>query len=347
MKILHVGDFRFDFYDDSLFAVLKNTESVIADKFEVSPYFKKYRYTNLPEKIFLSLQNRYKIGPVINKINRDLMRTVKKNKYDAIFMWRTIHLYNSTLENIRKHSVIIGYNNDQTFSPHHPWWLFRLLKKNIPLYDHFFVYRDSDLLDIKKLGVNSSLFMPTFSKAKIYPIPNADKIYDVAFIGHYENDGRDELILKLINRGFRVRLNGQRWNESRYYTEIKQKLGDIKPVYDTYNEALNSAKVCLSFLSKLNNDTYTRRTIEIPATKTVMLAEYTEKQTAMFKSDIEAVYFTGHDEAISKLEHLIKNDSIRNKIAENGYVKAINGGYQLEDRVKEIISVINKNKRRA
>lgn len=339
MKILQVGDFRFDFYDQSLFLEFSKKENIELDKFVISDYFLEYEYPSITEKIFYSFQNRYKFGPVIKKINDELIRAVKENKYDIVFLWRAVHIYPSTIKELKKYSCIIGYNNDQTFSSHHPWWLFYLLKKSIPFYDHFYVYRESDLESVKKVEVSSSVFMPTFDKDKIYPIETIDKKYDVAFIGHYEDDGRDELILKLIKEGLNVRLNGQRWDKSKHHEEIKSYLGDILPVYDQYNEALNSSKVCLSFLSKLNNDTYTRRTVEIPATRTVMLAEYTKQQAAMFSDNVEAVYFHDHSDAINKLKILIEDDDLRNKIAENGYKKVLNGSYQLKDRVLDIINV--------
>lgn len=339
IKFLQVGDFRFDFYDQALYSEFYKNKSFELDKIEICTYFSGYKYKSLKEKINYSIQNRYKIGSVIKRINSDLINRVRENKYEIVFLWRAIHIYPSTIKELKKHAVVIGYNNDQTFSSHHPWWLFYQLKRSIPYYDHYFVYRESDIESIENVGVPASVFMPTFDKERIYPINGVDKPNDVGFIGHYEDDGRDELILKLIQAGFKVRLDGQRWEESKYYSELKAYFGEIKPVYDDYNKALNSSKICLSFLSKLNNDKYTRRTIEIPATKTVMLAEYTLEQASMFKPDIEAVYFKAHQEAIDKLVVLLGDKELRESIALAGYNKVINSSYQMSDRVNDILKV--------
>jgi len=339
LRILQVGDFSLDYYDQSLFEELKTCNQIKADKFQWNCYFSNYQYKNLFAKAYYTLENRYKFGPLVKKLNRDLLHQVASGGYDVIFLWRAVHLYPSTISELKKHAVVIGYNNDQTFSEHHPWWLFYLLKRSIPFYDHYFVYRPSDKPLVEKLGVSSSIFMPTFDQKRIYPIDNVNKVYDIAFIGHYEDDGRDELLFKLIEQGFKVRLNGQRWNKSRYYEQLISHLGEIKPAYDDYNKALNSAKVCLSFLSKLNNDTYTRRTLEIPATKTVMLAEYTDDQANMFEPDVEAVYFSDHQEAINKLHWLLSNPNLAESIANAGYNKVLAGPYQLHHRVEEIINI--------
>ena len=339
MNILQIGDFVFDYYDKSLFIALTDNDLIKSDKFEWKGYFSNYQYSNIFSKIYYTIENRYKIGPLIKKLNKELLNKVKNGEYDVVFCWRAVHVYPSTIREIKKHALVIGYNNDQTFSKHHPWWLFYLLKRAIPFYDHYFVYRASDKSSIEELGCTSSVFMPTFDPKRIFPIVNVNKSYDVAFIGHYESDGRDELLLKFFEQGFKVLLKGQRWEESCYFEQLVECFGEIKPAYDDYNEALNSSKVCLSFLSKLNNDTYTRRTLEIPATKTVMLAEYTNDQAAMFEPDVEAVYFSNYQEAVDKLKLLIGNPSLAGSIANAGYNKVLSGSYQLSHRVNDIIKI--------
>ncbi|GHW26528.1 Spore protein YkvP [Vibrio cholerae] len=342
MRILQVGDFRFSYYDLSLFDCFKKNNYLSINVFRFAPYFLNYQYKNIGEKIRFTLANRYKFGSIVRQLNQDLIDEVERGDYDIVFLWRAVHLYPSTIQRIKKHAVVIGYNNDQTFSDHHPWWLFRLLKQSIPYYDHFFVYRPSDIAAIERLGTDASVFMPTFDVERIFPIASRTSVFDVAFVGHYEDDGRDELLLKMIQSGFKVMLKGQRWNESQHYSALKSALGEIVPAYDDYNEALNSAKVCLSFLSKLNNDTYTRRTLEIPATRTVMLAEYTEDQARMFVPDKEAVYFSSHTEALEKLAFLVNHPQEREAIALASYAKVINGPYQLTDRVNEILKIAGK-----
>lgn len=343
INFLQVGDFSLDYYDQALYSALNNSELLNVEKFVWSTYFSDYKYKSFLHKLFYTFENRYKYGFLVRKLNQDLLRKVKDNSYDVIFLWRAVHIYPSTIKALKKQAVVIGYNNDQTYSDSHPWWLFFVLKQSIPYYDHFFVYRSSDIAGIESKGVSSSVFMPTVDFKRIYPV-RTEKKYDVVFIGHYENDSRDELIVELIQRGFKVGLYGQRWSDSIYYNRLVESLGEIKPAYNNYNDVLNSSKVCLSFLSKLNNDKYTRRTLEIPASKTVMLAEYTNEQAIMFEPDVEAVYFNNHNEAIEKLYWLMENPAALDAIAHAGYKKVLLGSYQLSDRVNDIIDVAQEKR---
>lgn len=144
---------------------------------------------------------------------------------------------------------------------------FSIVEEVNPILRSLFVYRPKDISAIESRGTTASVFMPTFDQDRIFPIEPRFQNFDIAFIGHFEDDGRDELILKMLEKGFNVLLRGQRWSESKHYKVLTDAMGEIVPAYDDYNKCLNSAKVCLSFLSKLNSDGYTRRTLEIPATK--------------------------------------------------------------------------------
>lgn len=340
IKILHIGDFRFDFYDESLFNEFKKSNSLSTDKLEICKYFHSYKYDNFLEKAYFSIQNRYKFGPVINKINSDILDKIKFDNYDLVFIWRGVHIKPETLiqiRNIKKNIVIFGYNNDSTFSRKHPAWLFYLLKRQIPYYDHFYSYKESDVLMYEKNGCASSIFLPTFDPSRTYPIKNAIKKFDVVFVGHYENDGRDILILNLIKLGLNVALHGQGWAKSTHYIELKDKLGDINPAYENYNEILNSGKIALNLLSKSNNDTYTRRSLEIPSTRTAMLAPLTSKHTEWFKPDLEAFYFKSYEEIPGLIIDLTNKPSKVNSVAEAGYKKVMSGEFQLAHRVNMVI----------
>lgn len=338
-RILQVGDFRFDFYDQSLFNQFKLESDVDVVKFEIAPYFNHYQYKNTIQKIKLGLQNRYKIGPIINKINTDIAQLCNKHNFDLVFIWRGIHIRPSTLLKIKATGTkLFGYNNDSTYSTKHPHWLFSLLKKQVMHYDHFYAYRESDISEYQKNGCASSLFLPTFDAQRTFPIAGAQKLYDLVYIGHYEDDGRDSLFIELAKTGHRIGLFGQGWQESPLYTELSKVYGDIKPAYNNYNEIINSSKIALTLLSKANGDSYTRRTLEIPSTGTAMLAQFTETQAEWFTPDCQAFYFKDYAKIPSLLGHLLQHPEKINTVANAGYQKAISGDFQLKHRVKMILN---------
>jgi spore maturation protein CgeB len=146
----------------------------------------------------------------------------------------------------------------------------------------------------------------------------------------------------LIDSGVNLKIYGPDWVRSPYYNYLCSRLGyKIKPLNSNdYNLALNSSKIALVFLSKLNNDTYTRRCFEIPATKSFMLSQYSEDLSILFKDGIEAVYFNSYIDLKHKIEYYLFHDNERKKIAEAGYNKLISDGHEASDRADDVINKI-------
>lgn len=139
-------------------------------------------------------------------------------------------------------------------------------------------------------------------------------------------------------------LYGTLWDRSKYAMEIRSRFGEIKPLYNDYNLALNSVKIALVFLSMRNNDTYTRRCFEITATRTFMLSQYTNDLDSMFKEGIEAEYFRDKEEMMDKIKYYLKHDDKREKIAKAGYERLLRDGHEVTDRAREIIKTFEKLK---
>jgi len=196
---------------------------------------------------------------------------------------------------------------------------------------------------------NTSLLRSSYIKERNFKIENTkDSPFkcDVIFVGHYEADGRDVAIKRLLEKGIHLQLHGTGWEASPEYEYIEGKLGTIKPIYGTdYNLALNSAKIALVFLSKINNDTYTRRCFEIPATGTLMLAEYTtDLAEHLFLENEEALYFKDNRELLAKINTYLANDVLREKIAKAGYKKLHTAGHEVRDRAKTVLEEFEKCK---
>ena len=124
------------------------------------------------------------------------------------------------------------------------------------------------------------------------------------------------------------------------YEDIKSCIKQGKRGTD-YNHTINQCEIAIVFLSKLNSDTYTRRCFEIPATKTLMLSEYTEDLDKMFPSDECAVYFKTPVEMVEKSRYLLSQPEEIKRIAENGYQRLkVLGGSEV-DRCRQIVETYN------
>ncbi|MEM5507011.1 glycosyltransferase [Shewanella frigidimarina] len=350
MKVLVVGDWLAEIYEESFYKAFQE-HGYDVSKFSWIQYFKYYQYANrfdVKSNFLLSLyyriQNRFTFGPELLRINRDLRHDAEKNRYDLIFIYRGTHIFPSTIKKLKATGAIVfGYNNDDPFSTHYPKYFWRHFMRGIKNYDHIFSYRNKNLDDYKNISYKkSSILRSYYLKDKNFLIPPASvkKEFksDVVFIGHYENDGRDEILLHLLKSGIALKLYGTSWENSPLISELKTFTGEIKPVYTEYNEVLNGAKIALVFLSKLNNDTYTRRVFEIPATKTVMLSEYTDDMANLYQNEKEVFFFNNKNECLTIINNLLEHPDLINAVANQAYDRLMTDGHEVYDRVAEIIN---------
>ena len=103
---------------------------------------------------------------------------------------------------------------------------------------------------------------------------------------------------------------------------------------------MNESKLAIVLFSKLNNDGYTRRCFEIPATKTPMLVFKTLEILSLF-NDKEAIFFETKEELLSKIRYYLKNSEQAEKIGISGFEKNLKSGNEVTDRVKQIIETFN------
>jgi len=329
MRILIVGDFNFEIYEKSLAEAFTSLGHEVKD-FSIS---ERFQSTN---NFYQKIQNQIQFGPNINKINNDLL-SISKSNFDFIFLNRPRLIKSITLKKIKKHSKIFIYNNDDPFGDNYSfyfWWRYKTLLKHC---DHIFAYRNKNLKDYRNIGLNNiSLLRSWYIKKVNFPI-KLEKIVDVVFIGHFEDDKRDYLFDFLIRNGVSLEIYGPGWEKSKFYKFFKSKqvVFSSLNIYE-YNQKLNESKLAIALFSKLNNDGYTRRCFEIPATKTPMLVFKTLEILSLF-NDKEAIFFETKEELLSKIRYYLKNLKQAEKIGINGYERNLNSGNEITDRAKQII----------
>lgn len=343
LKILVVGDFLALIHEPALSDAFEKLGHRV-DTFKFREYLPKKGKGFLSRifQLYYNCQIKFRTGPAITKINQKLSEEIAQKTYDLIFFYRPEYLHPSVLKGLHPGTVTFIYNNDDPFSTkyHQRFWFnyFSLAK----ICSHIFYYRPSNKFDYEKIGFdNTSLLRSYYIEDLNCPIelPTATEYScDVIFIGHYEDDGREESIKLLIERDdIRFKLFGPEWRKSKYYSLFTDKLGKITPLQKDYNLAINSSKIALVFLSKLNNDSYTRRCFEIPATGTFMLAEYSEDLESLFVEGQEAEYFRSPEEMIQKIEYYLDNPAERGRIARAGYQRLISSQHEVKDRARMIL----------
>lgn len=313
--------------------------------FNSSFTFNKKNIREYPAKILEAIkraEHKYHIGPTVNKMNRDLIAYAKEIRPDFIFIQYGVFFTAKTIRALKATGAkVFGYVNDDPFSGDFPKYFWKKFLDSCPEYDFIFSHRLKNIEDYKNTyGIDTEFFRSYYIKERNFHIETPDERYkcDVGFIGHYEDDGRDEFLIKLVQGGYNFKLYGSEWYRSKYYDEFKKLMGgDVQRLIEDYNIGLNSCKIALVFLSHFNNDTYTRRCFEIPAAGTFMLSTYTDDLATLFEPDKDAVFFKTPDELISKVDYYLAHDEERKKIAKNGYERVRHDGHEVKDRAEQIV----------
>jgi spore maturation protein CgeB len=295
-------------------------------------------------------------GPALLRLNWALVKRAQEVRPDVLFIWRGTHILSSTLRRVKVHTraQLVSYNNDDPFGPsahgcvpwhHHHLW--RLYIRSLKHYDHNFVYRQVNVAEALQAGARkATVLKPYFVPMLHRPIPldtedRARYACDVCFVGHYEPDGRERYLRALVEVGLHVRLYGGRYWTPAVLGDLSSYFGEVRLAYgDAYRKALCGAKMCLSLLSRLNRDTYTRRCLEIPACGCLLLSERTDDLRHMFREDEEAVFFSSHQELVEKALWLKERPQEAVRIAQAGMRRVYADGHSVTERMRELLSMI-------
>ncbi|WP_443627724.1 CgeB family protein [Candidatus Njordibacter sp. Uisw_002] len=354
MKILIAGDWHSDLHEEELCKSFKRFGHQVVP-FKWSQYFSHNKSTLAwLTAITDRIQNKFLFGPTVHRINRDFIKITIRSKPDIIFIYRGTHIYANTIRELKRalpSCKILSYNNDDPFSEAQPKYYWRHFLKSVPEYDFIFAYREKNIDEFKVSGAKEvsllrSWYVPDRSFHLELDAYDKQKFScDVVFAGHYEPDGRLEMLEDIVSKAYSLRLFGP----TKYWSnplKISRILRDFEPVQmawgNDYNKALCGSKIALCFLSKLNRDTYTRRCFEIPATKTFLLSEYSDDLASLYKEGVEAEFFRNRLEMMEKIKFYLENPEARVRIANAGYYKAINSGYDIDSRLKKLLLEIQQ-----
>ena len=281
------------------------------------------------------------IGPGVERLNQKLLVGVEKTKPDITLVYNCRHLTSSTLRRLAKTTFLAGYTNDNPFGAFswRPSW--RKMRRAIPYYDAWHVYRQSNVDDFqtagaKRVNILMSYYLP-WDITKEVLRSRKSFTYDVVFVGHGESDGRSKYVCALLDAGIRLRIYGyaKHWHRCLRRRDLAR-LPDIKPVWDSeYRDLIRKSKICLVFLSGGNRDEYTRRCFEIPSWGGFMLAERTPTLRRLYEEGREAEYFGSPDELVEKCRAYLAHDDAREAIAMCGQKKCLGGGHDIVSRMKQ------------
>jgi spore maturation protein CgeB len=308
----------------------------------------------LPMALLRRAEARYRVGPALGALNDALVRKVRSVRPDAVFLFRGDSVVPETVRRIKALGVhVLGWNNDDPFSTRARWYVWRHFVRSIPLYDRLWAYRQANVRSFVERGCRRAGLLRSFYLEEWnHPVEDTSASpfrAQVSFIGHWEDDGRDRFVEALLDEpSLDFKLWGTLWERSVHRRRLRRRYGAIRPLYlQDYNLAINSAGISLVFLSKLNNDTYTRRCFEIPVTGTMMLSEHTDDLASLFREGEEAEFFRSPPEMMDKIRFYLAHDEARRKIGQAGRRRVLRDGHEAMDRARTVLDTLRADLGRA
>ena len=357
MKILVAGDWHSELHEAAAARALETLGHTVA-RFAWHDYFsvKGGSVAARMNSLWCRAQNKYLWGRRVDRLNRDLVNLAKRFQPEGVFIYRGTHVYPKTLRDLRAAVpgvVLVGYNNDDPFAPGHVPGLWRYFIAGLQELDLALAYRHANLDDFRPAGARRvellrSWYMPERNHPVVLSAEERKRYgCDVVFIGHYEPDSRLACLEAAVAAGYQVRLYGPpyEWEPILKNHKVLSRLLPVRLVWgEEYNLALCGAKAALVFLSKLNRDTYTRRSFEIPAAGVLMISEYTDDLASLFRPDIEALYFKSIPDFIDQLNRVMRDEESRSAIAQAGLVRVQEDRHSVVARMEQLVQWISEIK---
>lgn len=341
MRILIAGGFRFPWYEMACAEALQALGHEV-HRFSWAPFFRRSILGKLEDHFTV-------VGPEACRAQRALERVTADSRPDVLWIWRGTHVTQEFLGNLRaKYRTLrlVSYNNDDPFSPLydrgtvHQRRLWRHFLAAIPAYDLHFVYRPLNVEEYYAAGAKRVEVLPPYFVPELHrplPLSDAEKerySCDCVFVGHFEPDGRDLVLLALVGAGLRVRVYGHGW-PCRLIRAVNGQSVVCQPVYgDEYAKVIGAAKLALAFVSRINRDGYTRRHFEIPACGGVLFSERTVAVLELYQEDREIVCFGSPEEACVKALGLVADPVRRKAISDAGLGRVWSSGHDVVSRMK-------------
>jgi ADP-heptose:LPS heptosyltransferase/glycosyltransferase involved in cell wall biosynthesis len=175
-------------------------------------------------------------------------------------------------------------------------------------------------------------FLPIVPDDKTYYPIDIEKDIDVLFVGTPHSKPRIDLLTHLVDMGINVKIYGNgEWPD-------KLKTHANPGIFgNDFNKVLNRSKIVLGI--NIINEVplyFSDRYFYPMAVKTVGLNKYVPQLEDMFEDKKHMVFFKSDEDCAKQIRWLLKNKTIRNKIAEEGH-KLYKEKYTLKHMLKQML----------
>jgi len=333
-RVLFVSNTYKGYSNDHILEAFQNREDFALEILYALPLNHK---DTVGQKIF----HKCKMPLDLNNLNKDILKKVKEQDPEIIFIVKGVQIYPRTLKKIKlyaKNSTLISWSLDDMYAFHNRSIYYT---RGLKHYDHVFTSKSYNVTELKSLGArNVSFLYQAYSKYAHLNI-NLDVTEpakrDVSFVG-YADDVRERTIRFLADSGIKVEVAGGTWANKRYRAHENIRVyGNGEDLFgNDYSDFIRTSKINLGFLRTINRDLHTSRSVEIPACGGFLLGERTSEHEDLFKDEDEAVFFDNDHDLLRLIRYYLSDDKQRNLIRMRGLKRCWDSDYSYDDMVKRI-----------
>jgi spore maturation protein CgeB len=287
---------------------------------------------------------RFPVGPLIYRVNRDLLATVRAHKPDVVWFEKPTCFTRNTVQTIKQSGAqTVCYNLDNPFGPRNDgiWYQFM---KVFRLFDLHCVPRTVDIVRYRTWGLNFVKVLLSYEPSIHFPPPpswsDADRSRQVSFIGTpYEE--RPAFLTDLAEKqSLPVVISGSAsvWKKSLRPDIFGRSFAGGALLGNDYREGIWKSRINLSFLTRLNEEDIAHKSVEIAACQGFLLALRCEGHQAIFEEDKEAVFFSSVEECADKCRFYLSRPDLRDAIARRGRERAVRCGYDNDTQLARILN---------
>jgi hypothetical protein len=281
------------------------------------------------------------VGPLVRRINQELVRAVQLHKPDVVWFEKPLHFTPATIETVKQAgSRTVCYNLDNPFGPRNDgcWYQF---KKAFRHFDLHCVPRTVDVARYSAWGLNHVKVLLSYEPSMHFPPADgwsdANRDREISYIGHpYEERPRFLMSLAEEHR-LPVSLSGNAWREVLTGDQFARYVCSGFLPGDAYREGIWKSKINLSFITRLNEEDIAHKAVEIAACQGFLLAIRTPGHQEIFEEDREAVFFSSVEECADKCRFYLSRPELREAIARRGRERAVRSGYDNDTQLRLVL----------
>ena len=137
----------------------------------------------------------------------------------------------------------------------------------------------------------------------------------------------------LVSAGIRLALYGGYWKAIQTHAAHR---GFASPA--VLRKAIGGARISLCLVRRANRDGHSMRTFELAAMGACILAEDTREHREILGSDgVSVAYFGSRSEMVERARELLKNESLRHKMANAVRERILASGNTYRDRLAAML----------